>query len=176
MRNMRRSIVAVAGFVAACAPVPQQAAPPAAAPAAATPAAALPALPRPPQPPIPPGSTVLACTPIEDAKPPPGQIAIAEPFSLVIDPSGRPLEFVGGVLPAKIPFQVAKIEPAAGPPEMRVGAVIHYAARDAAHEMYTALAVMKDGTYRLGLMVKTPTQSTNGPVYAGHGTCVDKRA
>jgi hypothetical protein len=127
-------------------------------------------------PPIPAGSTVIACTPIEDAKPPPGQVAIAQPFSLVLDPRGRPLEFIGGTLPAKIPFKVQTVEPAGGPPEMRVGAIIRYAARDTAHEMYTELAIMKDGTYRLGLVVKTPTQSTPGAVNAGHGTCVDRPA
>jgi hypothetical protein len=42
--------------------------------------------------------------------------------------------------------------------------------------MYTALAVMKNGTYQLGVMLKTPEQSTSGLVNAGHGTCVSKPA
>lgn len=187
MERIRFVILAGALSLAACAPVGQPGAPAAAptpaaqAPAAQTPATTASAVPgaQPPVPhaaPIPAGSTVVNCTPIADVKPPPGQVAIAQPFSLVLDPRGRPLEFINGTLPAKIPFKVQSVEAASGPPEMRVGAVIRYAARDAEHAMSTELAIMKDGTYRLGLTVKTPQQSTPGPVNAGHGTCVDRPA
>jgi hypothetical protein len=165
------TIVSGVVFLAACMPA-EQAPPPTATPQAAQPSAAQPS----PAPALPPGATILSCTPIEDRPPPPGQVSLLQPFSLVLDRDGRPLQFVGTALPVRIPFAVAKIEPANGPPEMRVGAMIHYAAKDTAHEMYSALAIMKDGTYRLGVMVKTPEQSTNGLVNAGHGTCVGKPA
>ena len=125
---------------------------------------------------IPAGSVVIACTPIEDRPPPNGQTSLAQPFSILVDPNNRPIAFVGGALPAKVPYQVASIDPAAGPPQVRVGAIIRYAAKDKQSEMHTELAIMKDGTYLLGLMLKTPTQSTGGTINIGHGTCVTKPA
>lgn len=125
---------------------------------------------------VPPGSVVLACTPTQDRPPPNGQQYLAQPFQILLDPDNRPIAFMGGTLPANIPYQVASIDPAAGPADMRVGAIINYAARDSQHEMRTELAIMKDGSYRLGLMLKTPTQSTGGAVIIGRGTCVGKPA
>jgi hypothetical protein len=162
----------------ACSPVQQAAsssAPPAASPSPTAGTADPPA--ATPQPvSIPPGSVVLACTPIEDHQYPAGQVGVAQPFSLLLDRNDHPLGFLGA-LPVRIPFKVEKIEQAtAAPPQLRVGAVIHYAANDAEHQMYTALAVMKDGTYRLEIVLKTPQQPTLVPADAGHGTCVSKPA
>ncbi|HZK91868.1 MAG TPA: hypothetical protein VFC56_17130 [Stellaceae bacterium] len=169
---MRWAIVLMFLLPAACAPAEQTASPTPA--ASAQPAA--PAAQPDRQPAISAGSVVLACTPIEDRPPPHGQVGIAQPFSILLDRNDKPIAFVGGALPTKIPFKVASIDPAAGPPNLRVGAIIRYAAKDNANEMHTELAIMKDGSYRLGLMLKTPTQSTGGAVNIGHGTCVSKPA
>ena len=176
---MRWAIISILLPLAACA-VPAEPAGTAAAPApqatpqatASPPQAAQPAKPVA----IPSGSVVLACTPIEDRPPPSGQAPLTQSFSILVDASNRPLAFVGGTLPAKIPYQVASIDPAAGPPQVRVGAIIRYAAKDRQSEMHTELAIMKDGTYLLGLMLKTPTQSTGGTINIGHGTCVARPA
>ena len=180
---MRRVSISLFLLLAACAPAEQAGSPAAVASAAASPAlhpvapaAEAAAAPQAQPPKAPPGSVVLACTPIEDRPPPNGQTPLARPFSILLDPSNRPIAFVGGTLPAKIPYKVASIDQAKGPPQVRVGAIIRYAARDQQSEMHTELAIMQDGTYRLGLMLKTPTQSTGGAVDIGHGTCVSKPA
>jgi len=167
MANVRFPSIFAALLLASCSPV-QQAAGPSAASAASPQAAS--------QPTPSAGGTLLACTPIEDRAPPAGQVSVAQPFVLRLDRYGRPVRFEGSALPARIPFQVDKIEPATGPQGLRVGAVIHYAAKDTQHEMYTTLAIMNDGTYQIGVMLRTPTQSMNAPAFAGHGTCVSKPA
>jgi hypothetical protein len=175
-----RFLIVFAGLLLASCGASQQTASPSPAPTSAAPGAAAAAPSSAAQSPQPAArvssGTILACTPIEDRQPAAGQVGIAQPFFLLLDGNDRPIRFEGGTLPAKIPFRVDKIEPAAGLPGLRVGAIIRYAAKDTQHEMYTTLAIMKDGTYQLGLMVRTPTQSTGGPVYAGHGTCVGKAA
>jgi hypothetical protein len=107
--------------------------------------------------------------------PPAGQNNLAAPFFLRLDDSGKPVRFEGGTLPARIPFQVSKIEPAVGA-GVRVGAIIHYLAKDAQHEMYTALAIMQDGNYRIGVMLKVPPQTTAALTFSAHGSCVAKPA
>jgi hypothetical protein len=121
------------------------------------------------------GAIILACTPTEDRPPPAGQNNLAAPFFLRLDDSGKPVRFEGGTLPARIPFQVSKIEPAVGA-GVRVGAIIHYLAKDAQHEMYTALAIMQDGNYRIGVMLKVPPQTTAALTFSAHGSCVAKPA
>jgi hypothetical protein len=184
-------MISAALMLAGCAPDGQPTAPatpPAPIAAAApqlTPPAAVPpqaAAPRPVAPaaqpgqPAPPGSVILACTPISQRPPPQGEQNLAQPFSILLDRNDHPLAFVGGVLPARIPYQVSRIDPAGGPPQVRIGAIIRYAAKDANSEMRTELAIMKDNTYRLGLMLKTPTQSTGGTVDIAHGTCTSRPA
>jgi hypothetical protein len=177
MRSLSWTIVALGGLLAACAAPPAETPPAAAGTPAAAPQARAPQTSQPPQQfAVPAGSTVLSCTPIVDKPPPAGQTSVVQPFQLLLDPDSRPLQFVGSALPVRIPYQVDKIEPATGPPEMRVGAIIHYASKDPSSEMHAALAIMKDGAYRVGVEYKTPTQSSNGLVLAGHGTCVGKPA
>jgi hypothetical protein len=169
--KLRPAVMLAAMLLVSCAQAEQSAAPAPAAPTAApapAPAAGQPAAAA--------GGTILACTPAEDRPPPAGQNNVATPFFLRLDNSGKPVRFEGGTLPARIPFQVSKVEPAVGMPGLRVGAIIHYAAKDAQHEMYTALAIMQDGSYRIGVMLKVPPQTTAALAFSAHGTCVAKPA
>jgi hypothetical protein len=175
--KMRPALMLAAMLLGSCAPAEQSAAPAPAAPTAASvhtpgqaPAAAA------GQPAAVTGGTILACTPVEGRPPSAAQSNLAMPFFLRLDDSGRPVRFEGGTLPVRIPFQVSKIEPAVGMPGLRVGAMIHYAAKDAQHEMYTALAIMQDGSYRIGVMLKVPPQTAAALAYSAHGTCVAKPA
>ena len=182
MLRARWTLLAASSLLAACNTAsPAQNAEPAAAagstveasPNAAAPAAAKPAQ----QFAVPAGSTILSCTPIEDKRLPlpDGQISQVQPFQVLVDPTGRPLQFVGA-LPVRIPFQMERIDQVAGPAQLRVGAIIRYASRDATSEMHASVAIMKDNAYRVGVEYKTPTKSTNGTVIVGHGTCVSKPA
>jgi hypothetical protein len=157
--RIRGLVMLAAMLLVSCAPAEQSAAP---APAAGKATGAA-------------GAIILACTPTEDRPPPAGQNNLAAPFFLRLDDSGKPVRFEGGTLPARIPFQVSKIEPAVGA-GVRVGAIIHYLAKDAQHEMYTALAIMQDGNYRIGVMLKVPPQTTAALTFSAHGSCVAKPA
>jgi hypothetical protein len=165
------AVTLAAMLLVSCAPAEQSAAPAPAAPTTASapaPAAGQPAAAA--------GGIILACTPAEDRPPAAGQNNLATPFFLRLDASGKPVRFEGGTLPARIPYQVSTIEPAVGMPGLQVGAMIHYAAKDAQHEMYTALAIMQDGSYRIGVMVKVPPQTTAALAFSAHGSCVAKPA
>lgn len=130
---------------------------------------------------LPVGSIVFVCTPTPPRNPPSnGQRNIAQPFSLVVDGNDRPVEFLDGKYPLALNLKVAKIyvnTAAQGlPATARVGVIIYYAATDAEHEAYSILAIMKDRSYKVGLMIRTPTAFTSAPIDAGRGTCVSAPA